>query len=337
MAERPAAEAKGSGGPAASPASDPVAFRPATDADLPACAEIHRVSIADYLGPLGVDPGPGDPARMIALFAHLRSTDPERFLVAERDGVPVGFVSANVRGGAWFLAMLFVLPAEQGRGLGKRLLEAVLPGPDDRAPDGERLSLAVAADSLQPISNALYAQYGMVPRMPAFHLRGRIARPDAFGALPDGVVAIPFASIDDVPAGSGEARPAADVTTVVDIELLGYLRPRDHRWLATERRGWAFTDADGEPLGYAYVRDDGRIGPVAALDPALLAPLVGHVVRASARPDGMHSLFAPGAAGELFTACLAAGMRIGEAPELVGWDRPPADFSRYVPIGLALL
>lgn len=315
----------------------PIELRPATMADLPACEEIHRTALEDYLVPLGVDLGPRDPARMLHLFAHLRETDPGRFLVAERGGVPVGFASATVRGGSWFLAMLFVLPSEQGRRLGTRLLEAVLPGPDDRAPDGERLSLAVAADSQQPISNALYARYGMIPRLPVFLLAGRVERPEAFGELPEGIVATPFASIDETPCGPDGGRPGADATTVVDLELLGYLRPQDHRWLATERRGWAFTDAMGAPVGYGYLRDDGRISPVAAVEPGLLPAIFGHIVRAGARPDGRYSTFAPGAAGELFAAALAAGFRIDGAPTIVGWDRPVADFSRYVPIGLAIL
>lgn len=315
----------------------PITLRTATEADLPGCAEIHRTALDDYLVPLGVDLGPRDPARMVHLFAHLRATDPGRFLVAERAGESVGFTSATVRGGSWFLAMLFVLPSEQGRGLGTRLLEAVLPGPDERAPDGERLSLAVAADSVQPISNALYARYGMIPRLPVFQLDGRVERPEAFGELPAGIVATPFASIDDAPSGPDGRRPGADATTVVDLELLGYLHPQDHRWLASERRGWAFTDATGAPVGYGYLRDDGRISPVAALEPGLLPAIFGHIVRAGARPDGRYSTFAPGAAGDLFAACLAAGMRIDGTPTLLGWDRPVADFSRYVPIGLAVL
>jgi GNAT superfamily N-acetyltransferase len=318
-----------------------IALRLATEADLPACAEIQRVALDGYLAPLGQVLTWNTPA-VVGLYAHLLATDPGRFLVAERDGVPIGFASAWVRGGLWFLAFLFVLPGEQGFGTGTRLLEAALPGPRDRAPDGEPLALGVATDSLQPISNALYARYGMIPRLPAFALRGPVSRPAAFPALPAGMRVTPFGR-DGADAAPTE-RLHADVTTAVDREVLGFVRSADHRWLRGERAGILLTDADGEPLGYGYHRPDGRLGPVGAVDADLLAPLVGALAAvAAARPgtaaaDGPElSVVMTGASGPAFAACLAAGMRIADPAAIVGWDRPFADFSRYLPTGLALI
>jgi GNAT superfamily N-acetyltransferase len=312
-----------------------IGLRRATEDDLAVCAEIHRRALADYLVPAGQQLATWQPAALIRLFAHIRSTDPGRFLVAERSGEAVGFASAWVRGGVWFLAMLFVLPDEQGRGLGARLLEAVLPGPDERAPDGERFVLAVATDSIQPVSNALYAHYGMVPRMPVFLMRGPASRPDAFPPLPSRLVVTPFTTTD-APADATGSDLRADVTIAVDREVLGFVRPVDHRWLATDRRGVLVTDADGEPVGYGYVREDGRLGPVAAMDASLVPAILGELIRMTPAPEGGFSLVAPGAAAGAFTACLAAGMRLVEPPTLFGWDRPYADFSRYVPINNAL-
>ena len=306
-------------------------LRTATEADLPACSEIQRVALDGYLAPLGQTLTWNTPA-IVGLYAHLRATDPGRFLVAERDGAPVGFASAWVRGGLWFLAFLFVLPAEQGRGLGRRLLEAVLPGPDEHAPDGERLGLGVATDSLQPISNALYARYGMIPRLPVFMLHGALTRPEAFPPLPRGIVATAFAPTDQ-PAD----RLHADVTTMVDREVLGFARPADHGWLRRDRAGILLADADGEPLGYGYRRGDGRLGPVAALEPSLLPAIVGELARAAAADAAEVSLLTTGAAGDAFAACLEAGLRIADPPTIIGWDRPFADFSRYIPLGLALV
>jgi hypothetical protein len=45
----------------------------------------------------------------------------------------------------------------------------------------------------------------------------------------------------------------------------------------------------------------------------------------------------PGAAGAAVTTLLDAGLRIEDFPALLCWDRPFADFSRYVPITLAVL
>ena len=59
-------------------------------------------------------------------------------------------------------------------------------------PHGDTSARATATDSAQPISNALYASYGLVPRMPFLNLIGLPERPEAFEPLPSGVVAIPF-------------------------------------------------------------------------------------------------------------------------------------------------
>src|SRR5262245_53626119 len=88
-------------------------LRPTTADDLPSCAAIWREALNDYLLPLGQPPIPDDLGPILRLYGHLRSTDPDRFLVAERagsDGRPVidAFIAAVVRDRLWFLSMLFV-------------------------------------------------------------------------------------------------------------------------------------------------------------------------------------------------------------------------------------
>jgi len=168
-----------------------IRFRPATDDDIPVCAEVWRVSINDYIVPLNQPEVPDDLAIMQRHYRHLHSTDPERFVVATKDDpeVPggeriIGFTVATVRQHVWFLSMLFVLPEVQAQGLGRDLLRRVLPA------DGDAMARATATDSAQPISNALYAQHGIVPRTPLLSLLGHVQRPEAFAELPGGVSAI---------------------------------------------------------------------------------------------------------------------------------------------------
>ena len=59
-------------------------FREARAEDIPACAEIWRISISDYIGRLGQAELPREVGPLTRLYAHLQSTDPERFIVAER-------------------------------------------------------------------------------------------------------------------------------------------------------------------------------------------------------------------------------------------------------------
>ncbi len=317
----------------------PPRYRPAAEADLTACAHVWRVSLAGYLEPLGLDHGlPFDLGPIGRLFGHLLRTDPDRFWVATRPGsgpgdpAPgaggldgervVGFASANVRGRAWFLAMLFVVPGEQGRGIGQELLRRVMA-------DTDGLLLGTATDSAQPISNALYARLGIVPRVPLLQLAGTVEHPAAVPALEAGIV------VDRIDQLSGRRALAALAT--IDRELLGYEHPADHAFLRDDGRiGFLYSDRVGRPVGYGYAAPVGRVGPVAALDRAVLPAIVGDLL-GRVRANGAHSLRIPGDAAAVVTMLLRAGFRLESFPVLVAFSEPYADLTRYVPISAALL
>jgi GNAT superfamily N-acetyltransferase len=313
-------------------------LRPARPDELPACAAVWRIALNDYLVRLGQPEEPDDLTGVTALYTHLQRTDPDRFVVATRPDTAapggeriVAFAAAVVRSAVWYLSMLFVLPEEQGMGLGRSLLVRVLPSRD------EDLTLATATDSVQPISNALYARFGIVPRMPLLHLVGSPRRPAALPVLPDGVSATAFES---VAAGAADGHGHGQLTDLVnglDLELAGFEHPQDHRFLRTAgRHGFLYRTADGTVLGYGYTSDVGRIGPVAVRDEALVTPVLGHLMRV-ARPRGALALWVPGAAGAAVTTLLEAGLRIEDFPLLLCWTRPFADLSRYLPISPGLL
>jgi GNAT superfamily N-acetyltransferase len=311
-----------------------LAYRPARPDELLACAGIWRVAINDYIVPMGQTEVPEELNPLIRLYTHLRSTDPDRFLVAtvpDADGQRVvAFAAAVVRERLWFLSMLFVLPEYQGAGLGRELLTRVMP------PDGSMVR-GTATDSAQPISNALYASYDIVPRMPLLNLIGLPQRPEAFGALPSGVVALPFDEIAPGPPDGLGHRMLVDAVDTLDRDLLGVAHPVDHRFLRTEsRQGWLYRGPDGAPVGYGYAGETGRVGPVAVVDESLLGPVLGHLTSAVV-PRGAFALWLGGAADRAVVPALRAGFRLEPFPLLLCWDRPFADFSRYVPISPGLL
>ncbi len=314
---------------------DGLVLRPARADELAACVDVWRAGLDGYGLRVGRPPMISAPGPILGLLAHLRTTDPDRFLVAVRpeagDGERVvAFTSASRREHVWFLGMLFVHPDEQARGLGRALLDAVLPAGD------EPVTLATCTDAAQPVSNALYARYGLVPRAPVLELVGRPDRATP-PALPGGVRAVPFELLAAGPTDGPGPRRLAAALEALDRAILGYAHPREHAYLGESGRlGHLYEAGDGRVVGYGYVSPVGRIGPVAASDAELLPGILGHLLGAVA-PAGAFSTWVPGAAGAAVTALLEAGLQLEDFPALLCWDRPFADFSRYVPITLAIL
>ncbi len=317
--------------------------RPATVDDLTACERVWRDGLNDYLVRLGQLAVPEDNPGLRRLHAHALATDPDGFRVATRDARVVAFGSALRRGAVWFLSMLFVEPAEQARGVGRRLLGELLP-------DGPGTAiLATATDSAQPVSNGLYASLGIVPRMPLLNLVGRPHHGWVAPPLPAGVTAAPLpdaGAADAAATGAGAVAAGAEGLAGVglaaevarlDREVLGFEHPEDHAFARLERpAAFAYRDGSGRLVGYGYTSEVGRIGPVAVRDEALLAPVVGHLL-AAVRPRGASAIWLPGAAGPAVGMALGAGLRLEDFPLLVCWTEAFADFSRYVPISPGLL
>lgn len=314
-------------------------YRPVRSEELAACAGIWRASINDYIGRLAQEPVPDEVGPLLRLYAHLAATDPARFVVAADGEEIVAFAAAVQRERLWFLSMCFVLPEWQGAGIARELL--IQAGPDDAA--AGPVVRATATDSAQPISNALYASLGIVPRVPLLNLIGLPTRPDAFGTLPAGIAPVAFEAIAGAGGGGGGGgageghRRLADAVDALDRELLGVAHPLDHRYLRQEgRRGWLYHGPDGAPIGYGYASEAGRVGPVAVRDEALVAPILGHLTSA-VEPRGAFALWLPGSADRAVVAALGAGFRLDQFPILLCWDRPFADLARYLPISPGLL
>jgi GNAT superfamily N-acetyltransferase len=321
-----------------------ITYRPPRIEELADCALVWHVAVDDYLSPLGHPLPPPFLDPLLQLLEHLRSTDPERFLVAVRptpaggggrltDRI-IGFGIGLQREHVWFLSQLYVLPLEQSRGVGRALLTQILPsvaeGTPAADPNDQPGVLATCTDSAQPLSNGLYSRLGIVPRMPVFNLVGRPTDPAALPRLPDGIEAIRFG----IKARPPEIDRAVDE---IDRAVLGYAHPADHGYhRASGRTGYLYRTTAGELLGYGYSSEIGRFGPVALLDETLTAPVLGHLLTAI-QPRGASSVWVPGANDRAMVALLRAGLRIEGFPAMLCWTRPFAAFERYVPAGLALL
>jgi GNAT superfamily N-acetyltransferase len=341
------------------PPFGPVTYRLGREADVTACLGVWRAAVDDYQVRLNQPPMPDETGPLRRHLVHMLGTDPDRFWIAEierREGVAaegdaaapwlLGFAMATVRDGLWYLAMLFVLPAVQGRGIGAGLLDRAqagrempaggpaVPGPDN-AFDARIHTWGMATDTAQPISNGLYARRGMVPRLPIWRLAGEPIRWSALPALPASLEAVPFDAI----AANGHEGPRrlADVVDDIDREVVGLTHQADHEFLRRDgRAGFLIRERGGRVLGYAYGSTTGRIGPVAALDPALLPSLLGVAIRHTPIL-GTVGVWVPGSADPAIRALLEAGLHFDRFPGLICWSRPEMPFARYLPINLAMV
>ncbi len=212
---------------------------------------------------------------------HLLAIDPDRCHVAEAGGQVVGFSAAFVRDSVWFLAALFIHPDHQGQGIGRALFE--LSARD--APPG-RITIT---DAIQPVSNALYARYGIIPTTPLLLFEGRPSVEGPILLEPD--------------------RPRPGELKMLDRAGYGFERTVDHDYWQRQRRCtvWRRDDA---PIAYAYRALTGSIGPLAGLDPASAAD----ALRAELARAQRASVLVPGTARGMVEAAVGADLRLVSPP-----------------------
>ena len=264
---------------------DGVEFRAATEADVAAEYEVFVEAEGSLLRRHGFEGPQTRPEGFARSHAHLLAHDGARSFVAVADGAVVGFSDAIVRGDTWFLSSLFIRERFQGRGVGRRLLE--LSWGEDHA---RRITIS---NSIQPVSNGLYAKRGLVPATPMLELAG-VPRSDA-------------------PAGLEPVAPEPGALAMLDRAAYGFDRSVDHAYWSQGAAGTLWL-RDGEPAAYSYRSESGGIGPIAGADPAGAAA----ALRAElARSDGPAVLGVPGSARELVEAALAAELRFEAPPGLL--------------------
>ena len=284
-------------------------FRPIDSSDLEACADVFYAADDELMVRRGLPLSPRNRVALLRMLGHISATSPQRAWLAEQAGRVMGFGMAAQRERMVFLSFLFVEPEAQSRGLGRALLERCLAGSEQRA---------VCILSVQPISAALYARYGMVPLVPLYTLLGRPERP--LPALAAGLTVGPL---------------EVGQTTELDRAVTGFARAVDHAaWHACERRLVGLFE-DGRPVGYGYAQASGRLGPVVVLRAELLLPFVGQLMR-EIEPLEAWMVHVPGAAADTFSGLLAAGMRLDGPPELFCASHHAIDRRRYLPSTFAL-
>ena len=237
-----------------------------------------------------------------ASLAYFAEGDPEGLVLAVEDGAPVAFGCAMRRDRFWFLSYLFVLPDAQGKGVGRALLDHLLP------PEAERSSmdLATVVESGQPVSTMLYSRYGIVPQTPLYwmtHLPG-------IDGLP------PLAA--DLRARPIDLETDGEAIDAFDRELLGYARPQDHRmWVRQSKTSRVYHGHDRSLAGYGYHGSDDWLTPLAARDEALVGGMIRDLLEAHTGATDDVVVQLAGGSVVLLPQLLAAGMRSDEGTKMI--------------------
>jgi GNAT superfamily N-acetyltransferase len=267
--------------------------------DLRCCTDIFFSSLNDLHERQGLPPlVPEECGWMPHSVAHLAKTDPESVVLASEGAEPVAFGAAFRRDDYWCLAYLFVLTASQGRGVGRRILEHLLPTRDG-------LTLATGVESTQPVSTMLYASFGIAPRVPWYDMLGPLDT-DLLPPLEPGVAVEPPHEAD------------LDALAAFDRGLLGFARAEEHAWwMGSAEVARAYRNEAGSVVGYGYLwSEDDWLGPVAGRDEGTTLGIVRDIVLARGSQKRVE-IPLPGSSGAALQALLRAGARVkAEPPEI---------------------
>jgi GNAT superfamily N-acetyltransferase len=241
-------------------------------------------------------------------------SDPDGYFCAVEEGQIRGMVSALVRGRVWYLSMFFVLPGEQGRGLGRALLQRALAYGEARG-----VEVRCVWSSLDPRAQARYVMAGMAPRWPIYRLEGDVAA----------VLRLKARVGLDSRARDLPCEPAAAEKLIA--EVFGHSRADDLTHWRGDGGAAVAIERGGEVAAFAYQRGE-RIGPAAGRDENALLQAVAAAAAAGADGGRSVTIRVPGACASLLQTLVGCGFRIGELAVFLA-SRPFGRPELYLPSG----
>jgi GNAT superfamily N-acetyltransferase len=262
----------------------PIRYRNASETDIEAEHAVFVAAEGELLRRHGFAWAAPPKERFAPEHLHFLAHDGPRCFVAVSDGEVVGYSAVIVREETSYLAALFVHPGVQGQGVGRELLALAFA-------EAPRRRMTIS-DAIQPISNALYARYGMLPSTPILGFEGEAS--------------------DIPPSDLDAAAPTAAALAALDRAAYGFDRAVDHAFWQAQARGTLWL-RDGEPVAYSYRWPTGRIGPIAGCDEASAAA----ALRAELSREPKATIEIPGTSRSLVRVAFTAGLRLTAPPGLL--------------------
>ena len=263
-----------------------VVYRPATQDDLPAAADLFLASVADMFSRHGISQPLTPREVVLASYGHVLRTG--IFEVAEVAGRIEAIASAIVRDKLWFLSTFWVRPGSQRRGLGGPLLDRVWAQGEE-----EGATTFFTYSSIDTTAMAAYMRRGMLPGWPILVFGGRpAALPDAPAVYESGPLTV------------------ADAAEL-DREIRAAGRKPDHAWWlggGQPFRGRLVSRA-GEPAGYFYVVR-GAVGPACWTGSRHAEAVLSLALRDAVADGGDVKLVVPGINHAAIRFALGSGLRL---------------------------
>jgi hypothetical protein len=242
--------------------------------------------------------------------------DSEGFWVAEVEGKLAGLTLSWVRGSLWYLAHLFVSPAHQGLNIGQNLMERAMKHQKDHTITNR----ALVTFAYNPVSISLYALHGIYPREPLYWMEG-----------PSQPVKTETPSTKLRDERIVDFEKARGILSRIDELTLGYPREKNHEFLfrTPSARCYLFSTGN-EPVGYAYVWQSGRVGPLATASHETFRDVLRSAFRLAAAEGAANvGIAATGSNEQLMQVALEQRMRILDIYLFMS-SKPFPNFSNYV-------
>ena len=206
----------------------------------------------------------------LALLLGMARIDRDCAWLALDESTPIGMCVAHDLEDERFICPLVVEPGFRAGGLATELLARVHNNDTPGMP-------SALIDVQFPVPMAFALKAGLALRVPVTSVSGAIPTDDVLLELAGGMQSFGVKPLDPF-----EQARSLDA---IDRQVRGGARARDHQELFSRGVGSAFF-VDNSMVGYAYVRRDGRIGPLAAVAASYVAPLFAYSMAAIRREFG---------------------------------------------------
>lgn len=246
-------------------------------------------------------------------LTHLAAHAAEWWIAEDpEDGAIIGYARSIERGGLFELSEFFIRPDRQSAGLGRRLMERAYPlGRGD-------VRAIIATTDVRGLRR--YYAAGTVAR---FAMASLAAPPKAAGSVGD--LECVAATLEDLPE-----------IAAVEEAVFGFPRHADYAWLFEQREPYVYRRA-GRTVGFAFFSKTGQ-GPIAALEPADLPPILLHL-EARAHIRGMESISfeVPSINQVAMQHLLGRGFKVDAPLNLLMSNVPFGKFDRLIAFGPAIV